>query len=133
MRLLYGWKNIWVFERIHILLSIITSIIGLVLLAMGVLWFWFRDMVITNNALNFIAEIENWNAYLLVAGLIIFGIGIFYLYSYLKNRKFALEELKTDKRSEFLKKHNELKNIVKQLPSKYQKMFKDKEDELGIK
>ena len=115
------------------LLSIITSIIGLVLLAMGVLWFWFRDMVITNNALNFIAEIKNWNAYLLVAGLIIFGIGIFYLYSYLKNRKFALEELKTDKRSEFLKKHNELKNIVKQLPSKYQKMFKDKEDELGIK
>lgn len=115
------------------LLSIITSIIGLVLLAMGVLWFWFRDMVIMNNTLNFIAEIENWNAYLLVAGLIIFGIGIFYLYSYLKNRKFALEELKTDKRSEFLKKHNELKNIVKQLPSKYQKMFKDKEDELGIK
>jgi hypothetical protein len=115
------------------MLSIFTSIIGLVLLAMGVLWFLFRDMVITNNALNFIAEVDNWNAYLLVAGLIIFGIGVFYLYSFLKNRKFALDELKTDKRSEFLKKHNEIKNIVKQLPSKYQKMFKDKEDELGIK
>lgn len=115
------------------LLSIITGVIGLLLLIMGILWFWFRDMVITNSALNFIAEVDNWNAYLLVAGLIIFGIGIFYLYSYLKNRKFALDELKTDKRSEFLKKHNELKNIVKQLPSKYQKMFNDKEDELGIK
>ncbi len=115
------------------LLSIIIVIVGLLLLVMGVLWFWFRGMVITNSALNFIAEIENWNAYLLVVGLIIFGIGIFYLYSYLKNRKFALEELKTDKRSEFLKKHNELKNIIKQLPSKYQKMLKDKEDELGIK
>ena len=115
------------------LLSIITTIIGLVLLAMGALWFLFRDMVNTNTALNFIAEVENWNAYLLVAGLIIFGIGVFYLYSFLKNRKFALDELKTDKRSEFLKKHNEIKNIVKQLPSKYQKMFKDKEDELGIK
>jgi len=115
------------------LLSVITIIVGLFLLVMGVLWFWFRDIVIDNNVLNFIANIENWNAYLLVAGLIIFGIGLYYLYVYLKNRKFALDELKTDKRSEFLKKHNELKSIIKHLPSKYQQMFKDKEDELKIK
>ncbi len=114
-------------------LSIITIILGLFLLFMGVLWFWFNDIVIENNALEFIANLENLNAYLLVAGLIIFGIGLYYLYSYLNNRKFALEELKTDKRSEFLKKHNELKNIVKYLPSKYQKMLKDKEDELRVK
>jgi len=114
-------------------LSIITIILGLFLLFMGVLWFWFNDIVIENNALEFIANLENLNAYLLVAGLIIFGIGLYYLYRYLNNRKFALEELKTDKRSEFLKKHNELKNIVKYLPSKYQKMLKDKEDELRVK
>ena len=114
-------------------LSIITIILGLFLLFMGVLWFWFNDIVIENNALEFIANLENLNAYLLVAGLIIFGIGLYYLYSYLNNRKFALEELRTDKRSEFLKKHNELKNIVKYLPSKYQKMLKDKEDELRVK
>ena len=114
-------------------LSIITMIIGLFLLFMGVLWFWFNDIVIENSSLEFIANLENLNAYLLVAGLIIFGIGLYYLYSYLNNRKFALEELRTDKRSEFLKKHNELKNIVKYLPSKYQKMLKDKEDELRVK
>jgi dipeptide/tripeptide permease len=114
-------------------LSIITMIIGLFLLFMGALWFGFRNIVEDNNVLQFISNLENWNAYLLVAGLIIFGIGLYYLYSYLNNRKFALEELKTDKRSEFLKKHNELKNIVKYLPSKYQKMLKDKEDELGVK
>ncbi len=114
-------------------LSIITMIIGLFLLFMGVLWFWFKNIVEDNNVLQFISNLRNWNAYLLVAGLIIFGIGLYYLYSYLNNRKFALEELKTDKRSEFLKKHNELKNIVKYLPSKYQKMLKDKEDELRVK
>lgn len=113
--------------------SIITIIIGLFLLSMGVLWFGFNDIVIENNSLEFIANLENLNAYLLVAGLIILGIGLFYLYSFLKNRKLALEELKTDKRSEFLKKHNELKSIVKYLPSKYQKMLKDKENELKIK
>ena len=114
-------------------LSIITIIIGWFLLSMGFLWFWFNDIVIENSALEFIANLENLNAYLLVAGLVIFGIGLYYLYSFLKNRKLALEELKTDKRSEFLKKHNELKSIVKYLPSKYQKMLKDKENELKIK
>ena len=113
-------------------LSTITIIIGLFLLSMGVLWFGFNDIVIENNSLEFIAKLENLNAYLLVAGLIILGIGLYYLYSFLKNRKLALEELKTDKRSEFLKKHNELKSIVKHLPSKYRKMLKDKEDELKI-
>jgi len=114
-------------------LSIITIILGLFLLFMGVLWFWFKNIVEDNNVLQLISNLEDGNAYLLVAGLIIFGIGLYYLYSYLNNRKFALEELKTDKRSEFLKKHNELKNIVKYLPSKYQKMLKDKEDELRVK
>ncbi len=114
-------------------LSIITIIIGLFLLFMGVLWFGINEIVMENSALEFIAKLENLNAYLLVAGLIIFGIGLYYLYSFLKNRKLALEELKTDKRSEFLKKHNELKSIVKYLPSKYQKMLKDKENELKIK
>lgn len=114
-------------------LSIITIILGLFLLFMGVLWFWFNEIVMENSTLEFIANLENLNAYLLVAGLIIFGIGLYYLYSFLKNRKLALKELKTDKRSEFLKKHNELKSIVKYLPSKYQKMLEDKENELKIK
>lgn len=114
-------------------LSIITIIVGLFLLSMGVLWFWFNEIVMENSALEFIANLENLNAYLLVAGLVIFGIGLYYLYSFIKNRKLALEELKTDKRSEFLKKHNELKSIVKYLPSKYQKMLEDKENELKIK
>lgn len=114
-------------------LSIITTIIGLFLLSMGVLWFWFNEIVMENSTLELIANLENLNAYLLVAGLVIFGIGLYYLYSFLNNRKLALEELKTDKRSEFLKKHNELKSIVKYLPSKYQKMLKDKEYELKIK
>ena len=114
-------------------LSIIIMICGFVLLIMGVLWYWFRDAVTENGSLQFIRDLGDWNAYLLVGGLIIFGIGLYYIYSYITKRKFVLEEIKTNKRSEFLKKHKELKGTVKHLPSKYQKMVKDKEKELKIK
>ena len=114
-------------------LSIIIIICGFVLLIMGVLWYWFRDAVTENGSLQFIRDLGDWNAYLLVGGLIIFGIGLYYIYSYITKRKFVLEEIKTNKRSEFLKKHKELKGTVKHLPSKYQKMVKDKEKELKIK
>jgi len=113
-------------------LSIISMIIGLFLLSMGIIFYW-----ISNIELGFYTEIikklDQWNAFVLVGGLIIFGIGIYYLYSYQTNRAFVLEEIKTDKRSEYLKKHKKLKSTVKHLPSKYQKMVKDKEKDLKIK
>jgi hypothetical protein len=114
-------------------LSIITMICGFVLLIMGVFWYWFRAAVRENDSLHFIYDLGDWNAYLLVGGLIIFGIGLYYIYSYITKRKFVLEEIETNKRSEFLKKHKELKGTVKHLPSKYQKMVKDKEKDLKIK
>ncbi len=116
-----------------VILSIITIIIGLILLSMGVLWYGFPDFVEQSNELGIVYQMGDWNAYLLVIGLIIFGIGVYYLYVYLMDKKFILEEIKTDKRSEFIKKHSELRNTVKRLPSKYKKMLKDKEKELGIK
>ncbi len=116
-----------------VILSIITIIIGLILLSMGILWYGFPDFVEKSNELDIIYQMGDWNAYLLVIGLIIFGIGVYYLYVYLMDKKFILEEIKTDKRSEFIKKHNELRNTVKRLPSKYKKMLKEKEKELGIK
>lgn len=116
-----------------VILSIITIIIGLILLSMGVLWYGFPDFVEQSNELGIVFQMGDWNAYLLVIGLIIFGIGVYYLYVYLMDKKFILEEIETDKRSEFIKKHNELRNTVKRLPSKYKKMLKEKEKELGIK
>jgi hypothetical protein len=114
-------------------LSIITMLCGFFLLLMAVLWYGFKDAVLENDSLQLIHDLQEWNAYLLVAGLIIFGIGLYYLYSYQINRAFVLEEIKTNKRSEFLKKHKELKVKVKHLPSKYQKMVNNKEKDLKIK
>ena len=108
-------------------LSIITLIIGLILLIWGVIYYWNADLV------GFIRELGGYNAYVLVIGLIIFGIGVYYLYSYLTKKKLLMEELETNKRSEFLKKHSELKEIVRHLPSKYKAMLKEKEEELNIK
>ena len=108
-------------------LSIITLIIGLILLIWGVIYYWNADLV------EFIRELGGYNAYVLVIGLITFGIGVYYLYSYLTKKKVLMEELDTNKRSEFLKKHSELKEIVRHLPSKYKAMLKEKERELNIK
>lgn len=116
-----------------IIFSVIAIIVGSILISMGVLWYGFYDFVKDTRILDFIYVLENWNAYLLIIGLIIFGFGVYYFYSFFIDRKFVLEELLTDKRSDFLKKHYELKNTVKKLPSKYQKMLKEKEQELKIK
>lgn len=112
-------------------LSIVMTIAGLFVLFIGILGTWFGD--VAKDVLNLTDEIITWSPYVLIIGFIIFGIGIWYLYSYLKDRKFVLEELQTNKRSELLKKHSELKEIVKHLPSKYKKMLKEREEELRIK
>ena len=113
-------------------LSIILMIVGLFLLFMGVIFYWISGVELGFYT-DVIKELDQWNPFLLIAGLIVFGIGLYYLYSYLTKRKFVLEELGTNKRSELLKKHKELKGTVKHLPSKYKKMVKDKEEELKIK
>lgn len=112
-----------VFSTILIILGLLVLLIGLT----GIL----EDHPM--NFLNLTDEILAWGFYFLAIGLIIFGTGLWYLYSFFKNRKFVLEELKTNKRSELIKMHVELKSVVKHLPSKYRKMLKDKEQELSIK
>ncbi len=123
------------FLREYILgLSILTIIPGVVFIFMGVVYLFFISIAEpTNSLLHFIYVIDVWNDYILVAGLIIFGIGVYYLYSYLNKRKFVLDELKTDKRSEILKKRSKLEATVKHLPSKYQRMLSEKEEEFNIR
>jgi len=109
-------------------LSIITFIVGLVLLILSLVHYFLEAY-----QPEFIKNLGDWNFYLVIIGLIIFAFGAYYLYSYLKNRKFVLEEIKTNKRSEFIKIHGEMKDTVRYLPSKYRKMLKEKEKELRIK
>ncbi len=124
------------FLREYVLaLSILTLIPGILFMFMGVVYLFFISIAEpTNSLLHFIKDpIGIWNDYILVAGLIIFGIGVYYLYSYLSKRKYVLDELKTDKRSEILKKRSKLESTVKKLPSKYQKMLSEKEEEFDIR
>jgi putative Mn2+ efflux pump MntP len=115
-------------------LSILTMIPGILFMFMGVMYLFFIDIAEpTDSLFHFISEIGIWNDYILVAGLIIFGIGVYYLYSFLSKRKYILDELKTDKRSEILKKRNKLQTTVKRLPSKYKQMLLDKEEEFNIR
>lgn len=124
------------FKEYVLFFSLLLTILGLFTFVMGILWVWQGEN--TRNIglgfyTNMIADLNGWNVYLLFIGFIILIVGVWYLYSYLKNRKFILEEIKTNKRSEFLKKHVELKNVAKHMPKKYQKMIEDKEEELKIK
>jgi hypothetical protein len=117
-----------------LLLSILIIIPGIIFIFIGVIYVFFINITeSTNSLLHFINIIGVWNDYILVAGLIILGIGVYYLYSYLSKRKFVLDELKTDKRSEILKKRSKLETTVKHLPKKYQRMLADKEEEFSIK
>ena len=119
------------FREFVLIFSIILTVLGFVVLFIGASGIWFQD--IAKDVFNLSEDFFSWSFYLLIIGFIIFGAGIWYLYSYLKNRKFILGELETNKRSELLKKHGELKNTVRHMPSKYQRMLKDKEEELKIR
>jgi hypothetical protein len=106
-------------------------IVGLIVLFIGVLGIWFGD--IAKDLLNLTDDAIAWGLYVLIIGLIVFGMGIYYLYGFIVKKKFVLDELQTNKRSELLKKHSELKESVRHLPSKYKEMVKEKEKELRIK
>lgn len=118
------------FREFVLFFSIILTVLGIIILFIGV------TGILEDHPMNFLNlsdTVLEWGLYLLMVGFIIFITGLWYLYSYFKNRKFLLEELKTNKRSELIKRHAELKSTVKHLPSKYQKMLKNKEQELSIK
>ena len=112
-------------------LSIVAMIVGLIVLFIGVLGMWFGD--VAKDLLNLTDDAIAWGLYVLIIGLIVFGTGIYYLYGFIVKKKFVLEELQTNKRSELLKRHSELKESVRHLPSKYKEMLKEKEKELRIK
>lgn len=111
-----------------LLLSIVLTAAGMILFLIGLFYYVIQDIVP-----DFFKQLEDWNAYILVFGLVVLFFGVYYLYSFFKKRNFLLQEMKTNKRSEFLKKHAELTATVKRLPSKYKKMLKEKDAELGIK
>jgi hypothetical protein len=124
------------FLREYVLaLSVLIIIPGIIFMIMGLVYnFFIKIAEPTNSVLHFIKDpIGIWNDYILVLGLIIFGIGVYYVYSYRKKRQFLLDELQTDKRSEIIKKRTKLEATVKHLPTKYQRMLAAKEDELNIR
>ena len=71
--------------------SIILTILGVIVLFIGITANWAQD--IAKNMFNFSDDILNWWLYFLILGFIIFAAGVWYLYSYLKNRKFILDEI----------------------------------------
>ena len=115
------------FREFSLFFSIVLTIIGLLLFIIGIT----ANMDI--NLLNLSEDILNWSLYILILGFFVLIAGIWYLYSFFHNRKFIIEELATNKRSELIKKHSELKQTAKKLPSKYQKMLREKEKEYKIR
>ena len=115
------------FREFQFVFSIILTILGIIIVYIGVTGIWSQDLCVLPR------DYFDWSLYLLIIGFIVLFAGVWYLYNFLKNKKFILEEIDTNKRSELLKKHGELKSTVKHMPSKYQKMLKEKENELKIK
>jgi len=112
-------------------ISIVLLIIGLVTLIFGILGITANDVLIDTIGIS--DAVLAWSLYILIIGFVLTLAGIFYLYEFLRNKRFLLNELETNKRSEFTKNHAELKNAAKHLPSKYQKLLHKKEKQLRIK
>ena len=114
-----------------LILSILSTILGAIVTIFGILGIWMKDLLI--NSLSISSDFLVWSPYILVIGIIVLLAGIWYLYDFFRNKKILLEELQTKKRSEFLKKHVELKDAARHLPSKYQQLLEEKERELNVK
>jgi type VI protein secretion system component VasK len=110
------------------ILSIICLALGIIAITFPIMHYAFTDV-----QPELISQLGEWNFYLIFIGFILIVAGIWYLYVYLKNRKFILEEIDTNKRSEFLKRHAELINVVRKMPVRFQDMVEEKERELKIK
>ena len=122
--------HIW--RELRLPVTILMLIVGLILLLTGIIWIWFPR--ISAGLLSELANsLANWNYYGLVVGIILLISGIWYLYDFIKKRKTLLEKMKTDRRSEFVKRRKELEKIAKSLPRKYEKMLLEKMEELKIK
>ena len=111
-------------------LSLLLIIIGLILLILSILSL---QQITLGGLIAVFTELGLWNAYILILGLIILATGSYYLYSFQKYKRFVLKELDANKRSELIKRHKELRQQVKHLPSKYQHLLNEKEQELHIK
>jgi hypothetical protein len=109
-------------------LSVICLALGIVVIMFPIIHYAFTDL-----QPELISSLGEWNFYLIFVGFVLIFAGIYYLFIYLKNRKFILEEIDTNKRSEFMRRHAELTNIVRRMPVKFQVMVEEKERELKIK
>ena len=119
------------FLRENILIfSIIGLVLGILASSMGVLWILLPNIATTLTLLN---QINDLNYCILLLGIILLFAGIYYLYSYYKNKTFLQEELTAERRSDFIKKHKELKAAARNLPCKYQDMLKEAEERFNYK
>ena len=109
-------------------LSVIALLLGIVVIMFPIIHYALTDM-----QPDLIRSVGEWNFYLVIIGFILLAAGLWYLFVYLKNRKFIIEEIDTNRRSEFMKRHGELINVVRKMPLKFQEMVEEKERELKIK
>ncbi len=113
-------------------LSIVCSIVGVLALAYGLLG-TLKVFYNIDNYLSIPKEILDWTPYVLIVGFIFFIVGVWYLWVYLKNKRFLLKELEKNKRSEFIKLQPELEDAANHLPSRYQKLLTEKEESMRLK
>lgn len=122
--------KIW--REIRFPLSLLIFVLGIIFFISSIAWLFFRE---TN--LSLISDLSrffgDWNYYLIVVGIVLLFVGGWYSYDYIKKKRYLLEEIKTDRKSEFVKKKAELEAIVKSLPKKYERMLREKEEKLGLR
>ena len=123
------WK---VWREVRFPVSLFVLALGIILFISGLVWMFWREAEL--GPISDLAKFfGGWNYYLLVIGIVLIPIGGWYSYDYIKKKRFLLEELKTDRKSELVKKKGELESVVKALPKRYERMLREKEEKLGLR
>jgi hypothetical protein len=112
-------------------ISILLVILGVIVLMLGVLGTWWNQILIDVSGIS--EELLVWSPYVMILGLIVLAFGIWYLYSYFNNKRIVTEGLQTNKRSEFMKKHAEIKKAARRLPSRFLQQLEEKEKQFRMK
>lgn len=78
-------------------------------------------------------DLNGWEYWIIVAGLIVFVIGIYLLAGYLKLVSQFERYMKIDSRAEFKKELDEIEYLAWRLPSKFGKRLEAKKKDMGLR
>jgi len=106
------------------------TIAGAILLLLGIWTTWLPWLP---NLTKIFTEPYAWNIVCFIAGILLVFTAGWETLDLVSAKKKLIALIDTKKKSEFISRRDDIKELVKRLPKKCEALVKEKEEELGIK